>query len=156
MLGGTNPPSTGGITNEALTSDSWDFDDTTEESVGFKMVMPDDWDRSTIKAKVYSTTAAAAGTNVWGVSAVAISHNDPLGPEFGTEITVTNTVTAASDLHVSPATQAITVGGSPALADAVFFKIARKQSADYWFEGDMKLLGIAIQYKLLTTQSAAW
>lgn len=159
MLGGTNPPAIGSITNgtAAAVSDTWDFDDTTSEYVWFKMTMPDDWaGNGFFKMKIYCTTAAASGTSVWNVVAGAIGNDDPMGPTIGTTFALTNIVTVADDLMVTAGTE-IGIGGTPVLGDLIYFRIARAINAAYWFPGgDTKLLGVSIQYKLLTTETAVW
>jgi hypothetical protein len=61
-------------------------------------------------------------------------------------------------LHVSPASSALTVGGSPALGDLIHFKLSR----DYDHDGggtamdvDADVLGVLIQYKK-NNEVSAW
>lgn len=134
--------------------DTLDFDQTTSEYASFKMAMPDIWDRSTIKVKFYWTAASGSGTVTWGIQCVAVSDDDAIDTAFGTAQTVTDTFITAGDLHISAATAAITVGGSPALADMIWFQIYR-DIADT-LNADARLLGFAIQYTVNASEAAAW
>lgn len=131
------------------------FDSTTEEGAQFKMMIPDEWDLSTIKFKFFWDAAAtASGTVVWGVRAGALSNDDAIDAALGTEVTVTDTLLAVGDMHISPATAAVTVGGTPALADMIIFQVVAKTSGT--IAVDQFLMGVAIQYKELTTPPVIW
>lgn len=146
-------------TTNKINVDYFDFDASTNEYVQFSMFMPDEWDLSTIKAKVYWTTSDTAGTGnvIWGVQAVAISNDDTLDVAMGTAQTVTDGFLLDSDLHVTSATSAITVGGTPILGDLVVFQVYRDASnGSDTYTQDARLLGVAIQYKELTTEPVIW
>jgi hypothetical protein len=139
------------------TIDVFDFDDTTSESTQFKVSMPDEWDRSTVKVKFFWTTVSGTGGVTWGIAMGAASDNDALGAILGTEVTVDDTRLADATVHVTAATGAVTVGGSPALGDVILGKIQRKTAAaNDTKTGDARLLGIAIQYLELTTEPSIW
>lgn len=152
--------------NEYATNDNMfdylAFDTTTEEFAAFSLPMPEDWDRSTIKAKFYWTpgtaTGAADDTVEWQLAGQAISNDDPLDVAMGDagEV-ISDTVLAGEngDLHISDATPAITIGGTPALADLVHFKASRNVGGTDDHGYDAWLLGILIQYKK-TNVVAAW
>lgn len=135
---------------------------TTNEGVSFKLAMPDSWDRSTIKAKFYwlpaSGASASDGVTI-EISAVAVSDDDTIDVAYGTAVHVDDTVTAGTngDLHVTAATAAVTVGGTPALGDLILFEIQRLQNdaADTMAE-DLHLVGCEIQYQTLNSVTAAW
>ena len=131
------------------------FDSTTEEGVQFKMMMPDEWDRSTIKLKFFWDAAVtASGTVIWGVKAGALSNDDAIDAALGTQITVTDTLLAVGDMHISPATAAVTVGGTPALEDMIIFQVVATTGGT--IAVDQFLMGIAIQYKESTTTPVIW
>lgn len=133
------------------------FDDATAESTEFKIAMPDVWDRGTIKVKFYLLSGASSGAALFAVAGSAASHDDPFGVAMGTFITVTNTITAADDLSVSPATAAITVAGTPALGDVTLFKVIRSAAgAADTLVGDARLIGLAIQYRESAAAPAVW
>lgn len=146
----TNGPASGtyapaGADN--MTKDVYDFDDTTSESVQFYISMPDEWDLGTIKARFFWTSASGTGGVTWGIAGGAASDNDALGATLGTEVTVDDTLLATDKLHVTAATTAVTIGGTPALNDAVLFKVARKPAAaNDTKAGDARLLGVKLFY----------
>lgn len=154
---GASPGTKEYVTNDIM-SDYFDFDADTDEAVQFKMGMSDKWDRGTIKAKIYWTNGTTAGTGdvVFGVRGGAVSDDDPIDAALGTAQTVTDTFIAEDDLHISAAS-AITIGGTPALADMLFMEIYRDADnvADTYTQ-DARLLGIMIQYKELTTEPSIW
>lgn len=139
------------------TGDVYAFDDTTSESTQAKISMPDEWDRGTIKVKFYWTTLTGTGDVAWKIAAGAASNDDPLGAILGTEIEVDDTRLADNDVHVTAATAAITVGGTPALDDFIIFKVRRDPSdGGDTKTGDALLLGIKVQYLESTTEPSAW
>jgi hypothetical protein len=144
-----------------IDSDLFAFDaGATEERVQFKNVMPDNWDRSTIKAKFYwsSDTGSTAGDTVeFGIKAGALSDNDAIDAALGTPQVISDTLLAnnGTDLQISPATPAITVGGTPALGDATIFEVYRNTDGVDDMAEDAWLMGVSIQYKK-TTNVAAW
>jgi hypothetical protein len=131
------------------------YDSSTEEGAQFKLPMPDEWDRGTIKVKFYWDAAAtASGTCVWGISAGSYSDSDAIDAALGTEVTVTDTLLTVGDVHISDATAAVTVGGSPALEDLIVFQVVAKTSGT--IAVDQFLMGVAIQYKEDTSNPVIW
>lgn len=136
------------------------FDTTTEEMAHFQLAMPEGWDRSTIKAKFFwsSATSSTAGDTVeWELACVAISDNDALDAAVGTSQVISDTLLAdnGGDLQVSGATPALTVGGTPALADMVHCRVSRNVGGTDDMTEDAWLFGAWIQYKVTNTV-AAW
>ena len=104
-----------------------DFDPTTQEYAQFAIPMPKSWDKGTITA-LFNWSHAATTTNfgvVWNIQAVAVSNDDTIAVNFGTAQQVADTGGTTNDLYVTSETPAITVGGSPANGDTVFFRISR-------------------------------
>ena len=138
--------------------DQFLFDTTVEEGVQFSLMMPDEWDLGTIKYKIFwgaATGASAADTVSWGVRAGAISNDDPIDAALGTQIVVDDIVIAVGDVHISPASAALTIGGTPALGDLCIFQIVRNVAGTDDMAEDAKLIGMAMQYTE-TTLGAAW
>ena len=128
----------------------------------FDVVMPEAWDRSVIKAKVYWSPGDAdanADEHVkFTLAAGARSDDDALDAALGTPVDMADQVIADEDLHVTPASGALTVGGAPALGDLMHFKLSR----DYDHDGggtamdvDARVLGVLIQYRK-NQEVAAW
>lgn len=104
-----------------------DFDPTTQEYAQFSIPMPESWDEGTITFQPIWSHAATT-TNfgvVWNLQAVAVSNDDAIAVAFGTAQTSTDTGGTTNDLYVGPESSAITVGGSPAAGDTVFFRLSR-------------------------------
>lgn len=143
-----------------LMSDHFLFDGSTEEGVQFRWVMPDEWDKGTIKAKFFydvATGASAADGVTFGLSAQALSNDDAIDNAFGASVDTDDTVIAVGDLHVSPASAAVTVSGTPALGDVVWFEITRVVGdANDDMTEDAKLFGVQLQYKESTTEPSVW
>lgn len=146
-------------TNDVM-SDHYLFDSITEEGIQFKLAMPDAWDRSTIKVKVFwdaATGASASDGVTWGIAAMAKSNDDAIDAAFPASVDTDDTVIAVGDLHVSPASAAVTVSGTPAIGDLIFFEVTRVVGdANDDMAEDAKLLGIQIQYTESETAPLAW
>ena len=124
-----------------------------DEHAVFPVAMPDNWDRGPIKFKVFWTddksanTASVADDVSFYLAAGALSDGDAIDAALGTLQAVVDALTAKADLHVSPASAGVTVGGTPALGDLTFFKLSR----DFDYGGtpmaeDAWVSGIQIQY----------
>ena len=133
--GSMTPSSTGGcaaLANIASASNqpdiaTLDFDATTQEYAQFAIPMPKSWDKGTITA-LFNWSHAATTVNfgvVWNIQAVAVSNDDTIAVNFGTAQQVADTGGTTNDLYVTSETPAITVGGSPANGDTVFFRVSR-------------------------------
>jgi len=155
---GVNGPSTNQYAGADRWIDVFSFDDTTAETNYFTVSFPDAWDRGTIKAKYYWTasTGTASQGVTWGIAGAAISDDDALTTAYGTRFTVTDAYIASGDLHVSSATSAITIGGSPALNDMVIFEVVRVQDVGDTKTGDANLIGVKLQYLESSTEPSAW
>lgn len=104
-----------------------DFDATTQEYAQFGIVMPKSWNEGTVTFKAHWSHAATT-TNfgvAWDLQAVAVSDDDAIATSFGTAVAVTDTGGTTNDLYSTSESSAITVGGSPAAEDMVFFRFSR-------------------------------
>ena len=123
-----------------------DFDSSTQEYAQFSIGMPNGWDKGTLTASFYFTHATAVSTVVmWGIQCVAVSDNDTIDVTFGPAQTVVDTLhNTAEDLQISPETNPITVKGSPAAGDLVFFQVYRDadDAADTTNSTDAQLVGV--------------
>jgi len=129
------------------------FDGSTQdENAEFNLVMPPGWDLGTIMAKVFWAPGHAdanAGEYVrFKLAAGALSNDDAIDTALGTQQTMDDIVLADDDLHITPASDPITVGGTPALGDLIHFKLTR----DYDYAGagsamdvDARVFGVLIQ-----------
>jgi len=120
--------------------------------------MPDEWDRGTIKVKVYWTASSGSGSVVFGIRAKANSDDDAIDSVYGTEQLITDTLLLADDSHISPVSAALTVGGgTPTLGDLVIFEITREVANGSDTLGvDVRLIGVSIQYKETASTISIW
>lgn len=105
-----------------------DFDPGTEEYAQFAIPMPKSWNEGTVTFKPIWSHAATA-TNfgvVWGLQGVAVSDDDAIAVAYGTGQTSTDTGGTTNDVYVGPESSAITIAGTPANEDVVFFRVYRK------------------------------
>jgi len=129
------------------------FDGAAEEYVAFNVVMPENWNRSTIKAKFFwapgSGDCSDADKVEWQIQGLAISNGDPLDAAFtdaGEVIYDSVTAHVNTDLYVTAATPAVTINGTPALTDMVNFEVSRNVgSADDDMTEDAWLFGVYLQ-----------
>jgi hypothetical protein len=106
---------------------SIDFDATTQEYAQFGVVMPKSWDEGTVTFRAHwshpsTTTNFGVAFDLQGV---AVSDDDAIAASFGTAQVVTDTGGTTSDLYTSAESSAITIAGTPAAEDMVFFRISR-------------------------------
>ena len=147
------------VTEEVTnTFDYFAFDTTTAEKVQFKMVMPEQWDGGTVKAKFYFLPSNTnTGTVQFSIAGVGLDTGDVISTAMGT--VAVHTALAGNgtdnDVHITAATGACTIAGSPAEGELVLFEIVRVVGTDT-FNADAHLLGVNIQYKETATASAAW
>lgn len=129
------PSASGGCAALALTGtsanrpdvQSLDFDATTAEYAQFSIVMPKSWNEGTVTFRAHWSHAATT-TNfgvVWQLQAVAVSDDDTMDVDYGTAATVNDTGGTTNDLYTTAESSAITVAGSPAAEDMVFFRVSR-------------------------------
>ena len=129
------------------------FDKDADEFAQFAIAFPKSWNEGTVTFQAFFTADSTnTGTTAWGLSGVSISDDDSLNTAFGTQVVATAKAMSgtANDLAVANESGAVTIAGSPAAGDEVFFQISRDVSADS-LTADAKLLGI----KLFFTTDAA-
>ena len=125
---------------------TFDFDQSTDEFAQFTIAMPKGWNESTVTAQ-FVWECGVTGNVVWGLQGVAISDDDLVDAAFGTAQTVTDGVTATTDVMVSAETSAITLAGTPAEGDLVVFQVYRDaDNGSDTAAGDAKLLGVRLFY----------
>jgi len=129
-----------------------DYDSTTQEFAQFSMAMPKGWNESTVSAQFIWTAASGSGGVQWGLRAVAMSDDDTLDAAFGTGQVVSDTFLAANDAHITAETSAITIAGSPAEGDIVYFEVYRVPAdASDTLAADAKLIAVRL---FITTNAA--
>jgi hypothetical protein len=118
-----------GVASGSDQPDIWslDFDPTTQEFAQFALTMPKSWDEGTVTfAAVWSHAATATNFGVvWQLQGYAASNDDAIATNYGTAQFSTDTGGTTNDLYVGPESSAITIAGTPAAEDTVFFRVAR-------------------------------
>lgn len=167
MVPPTTSPATAATNAGTFTSDAWTFSTTATNYMLFKLVPPKQWDLSSLKIQAQWTctgTNSTADTNiVWGVAAADVANGGNLTNAYasmaGTEVYCTNGIGTNSFMlfqHLSPA---LTVGGTPAIGDMVWFRIAGYGGNGSWTEtntASVQLLGVTLQYLESTNEASAW
>ncbi len=121
------------------------FDAGSDEFADALVVMPSNYNNGTITARFYWTAASGSGDVIWGIQGRAFANDDALDTAAGTAQTVTDTLIAANDMHVSSATSAVTIGGTPAANTPIQFSIYRDaNAAGDTLAVDARLLGVEI------------
>lgn len=137
--------------------DTLEFDAATDENAQWLIKMPDEWNGSTVKAKVSWTAASGSGVTYWEVKALALTNDDAIDTALGTAATTNDTLTATGDLDETAATGALTISNTPAAGDYVLFQLARDaDNASDTLAVDALVLGITIQYLETSTEPTSW
>ena len=141
----------GGLTRTETTTNkinyqTFDFDATTQEFVQFAWQPPRNWNNGTVKFIPYWTVASGSGTFICDLKGGAFSNDDALDTALGTLQSSTDTLITAVDVHVGPQSAAITIAGTPADSDLIFFQIDR-DVADT-LAVDVLLIGITLEITL--------
>jgi hypothetical protein len=133
--GSMAPSVTGGCANLARVASaanqpdivSLDFDTTTQEYAQGYITMPKSWDEGTVTfAPIWSHAATTTNFGVvWDLQGYAASNDDAIATAFGTAQTSTDTGGTTNDVYMGPESSAITIAGTPAAEDTVFFRLSR-------------------------------
>jgi hypothetical protein len=143
---GTTESATNRVMNRVL-----DFDTTTQEFAQFTIAFPKGWNEGTVTFIPYWTAASGTGGVTWGLAGVAVSDDDVIDVAFGTAQTSADTLIATTDVHVGPESSAITIAGTPAVGDIVYFQVNRTVAdANDTLAADARLIGIKLIYTIDT------
>jgi len=126
-----------------------DFNSTGDEGAGFSHVFEKAYNLGTVTFRAFWTTAGAVSTGVAvGLEAIAVSNDGTIDQAFGTPAVVTDdALGAAEDVMVTAESGALTIGGTPASGDIVFFRVFRDVSdGNDDMTQDMRLLGLELFY----------
>jgi len=135
----------------------FDFDASADEYVHFSVAMPKGWDEGTVTFQVWwSSTATDTDGVAWALQGIALSDNEAVNTAFGTPVVVTDDAqSAAGEVYVTAASGAVTIGGSPAEGDIVFFRLLRDVSdANDDMSEDARLIGIKLFYTVAAANDA--
>jgi hypothetical protein len=119
------------------------FDTGSDEFADALVVMPSNYNNGTVSARFYWSAASGSGTVEWAIQGRAFANDDALDTAAGTKQSVNDTLIAANDMHITSATSACTIGGTPAANTPIQFTIYRDVSEDT-LGVDARLLGVEI------------
>ena len=130
-----------------------DFDKDSDEFAQFSICFPKSWNEGTITYQAYWSGIAATTGVAWSLDAVAVSDNETIDDVFGTAVVVQDdSQGAVEEICASAESSAVTIAGSPAAGDLVFFRIGRDVSdSNDDMAGDARLHGVKIFF---TTDAA--
>jgi hypothetical protein len=111
--------------------------------------MPSDWDGGTVTAAfVWTKVGTSTNSVVWGCAGRSYGDNEAIDQAWGTEQTVTDAGQATTNVvHISAATGAITLAGTPAASELVQFRISRDPTnGSDTLAATARLIGVMITY----------
>jgi hypothetical protein len=126
-----------------------DFDATADEFAHFQVAFPKSWNLGTVTFQVFwSSTATDTDGVAWALEGAATSDNEAITGSWGTAVVVTDDAqSAAAELYVTAESGAVTIGGTPADDDLIFFRVSRDVSdANDDMTEDARLIGIKLFY----------
>lgn len=130
-----------------INTDELLFDTATIEYAQAMVTMPNNYNNGTVTARFYWTASSgtASTTVTWAIRGRAFGDNVAIGQTYSTAAqTVTDTYFSANQMHISDATPAVTIDGTPAVNKPIIFEIYR-DTADS-LNADARLLGVEISY----------
>jgi len=130
-----------------------DFDKDSDEFAQFSVAFPKAWDLGTVKFQAFWTGIAATTGVHWAMAGVAITDNESIDTAYGTQGGIDDdSQGSATELLVTAESAAVTIAGTPAAGDLVFFKVFRDiDNGNDDMNGDARLHGVKILY---TTDAA--
>lgn len=124
-----------------------DFDATTAERAVCWWRPQKRWNGGTVTFEAIWTAASGSGGVAFGLDAVAYSNDDAIDAAYGTQVVVTDTLITANDSHLSAASAAVTIAGTPADADVVALRISREPAnGSDTLAVDAKLVGVVVHW----------
>ena len=126
-----------------------DFDNTADEHAQFGMAAPKSWNESTVTFKAVWTHAGGQTGGLdgvaWFLQGLAASDDDTADAAYGTAVVVTDDQATAEDVYFTAESTAITIAGTPAEGDMLFFRVGRDVSdAADDLDIDARLIGIIL------------
>lgn len=141
-----------GVDSRELATNRQNFDELLFDAAALEYaqalwLLPNNYNNGTLTVRVFWTASSGSGAVVWGMQGRALADDDALDIAFGTAQSVTDTLLAANDMHISAATSAITLGGTAAANRPIQFQLYRDATnASDTLAVDARLLGVEISY----------
>jgi hypothetical protein len=135
------------LSTNKINTDELLFDPGTAEYAQAMVVLPNNWNAGTVTARFFWTASTGSGAVVWALRARSYADDDALDQAMGTAQSVTDTLLATNDMHISSATSAITIGGTVANGNAIIFEAYRDATnGSDTLGSDARFLGLQISY----------
>lgn len=126
-----------------------DFSTAADEHAQFGFLAPVSWNEGTVTFNASYTHAGGQTGGLdgvaWFLQGLAVSNSESADQAYGTAVVVTNDDATAEDVHTTSESAAITLAGTPAAQDYLFFRVGRDVSdgADD-LDIDARLIGITL------------
>lgn len=125
--------------------DVLEFDAVTSEQADCIITLPNNWTYGTVAARFYWTAASGSGGVVFQLTGLALGDNVAIDTALGTAQSAADTLLTANAMHVSSATSAITIAGTPAANKPVQFQVKRLPAdASDTLAVDARLIGVEV------------
>lgn len=155
VTSGCSPISQTEIATSLFNIQTLDFNQTTQQFAQFTLVLPRNYNNSTITATVYWTATSGSGGVVWGLKMGSYRNDDPLTGALGSEVTVSDTLIATNDVHITSASSAITPSGTVADGNLMCIQISRNTAdGSDTLTADAKLIGVVFHVTIDAAKAA--
>ena len=131
-----------------------DFDASTDEFAQFSVAFPKSWNEGTVTYQVFWTPSNTnTGNCIYLLAGVSCGDSDTIDIAYGSPVSITDAgIGTVEDQQVSGVSGAVTIAGSPAVDQQVYFQLQRDgNGGEDTFTGDARVLGIKIFF---TTDAA--
>jgi hypothetical protein len=157
----SNAATADSITFTNTKRDTMKFGTVYDGSCEFDIVLPDDWNKGSVKAKFVWTVndnTASSNTNVkWGIGCISTPDGGSVSTAPEDFVTVTDTLSQVNNLHRTDATEAFAPEGTTGDGNLLHFVVRRMNAnpPSSSLSKDALLLGVVIQFAR-TTSMEAW
>jgi len=131
-----------------------DFDASTSEFAQFAVTFPKSWNGGTVTfIPTWAPGNTDTGNCIWSLSGLSVAEGETANTAFSGAQTSTDAgIGTVEDIQMGPVSSAITIAGTIADGNQVFFQLERDaDNGSDTFTGDARLLGIQLFY---TTNAA--
>jgi len=131
-----------------------DFDASTSEFAQFAVTFPKSWNGGSVTfIPTWSPSNTDTGNCIWSLSGLSVAEGETADTSFSAPQTSTDAgIGTVEDIQMGPVSSAITIAGTIADGNQVFFQLERDaDNGSDTFTGDARLLGIQLFY---TTNAA--
>lgn len=132
-----------------------DFDDTTAESAMVLFMLPDNYNAAVSMTAQFIWTSASGSNGVtWSIAALVLADDDAIDTAFPAATTVSDTVLANGDVHISAATAGFDPGTSDGAGRPCWIKVARVPSDGSDTKvGDARLIAVRLEFEINSLSS---